>query len=337
MTQQLDRPRRHFGMHPWRVGVLALGCVSTELEPGLPSPVSCADSVDDSVARDAVVLVNSQIGARGESLCSGVLIAPRLVVTGYACVAGFNDPQSSDPRGPRPPLVYSATIDHDAACDRKMAWSAVEDGSFSAAIGRLLEPRAVTVYAGNGVEDASLTATAYPVERLFTSRATTTCKDNLAVLLLQAPVPVAPVPVRLDGTTWLQETALMSGFCVAPSSAVVNEAVLVNVEDITFGEATPDAPPRSLVLSKTISEFAYGGGVFAWDTGALVAIIASGDSASCGQAADGPSFASRIAAYRRLIIDAARDSDQTLHAELAAGAGGAELPHCDSLTTDANE
>ena len=331
--------------HDWRrlrsaggaVGLLSLGCISTELDPRPPSPISCADTIDESVARDAIVLIRTQLGAPGQYYCSGVVIAPRLVVTGLTCVAGLNEPGSSDPRDPEPPSVYPAVIDYDAVCDRGMDWSALEDGSFEAPIGRRLDPRAVTVNAGTSVDDAGEEAPAYPVESLFSSGATTSCKDSLAVLVLQAPLTLAPVPVRLDETSEVQEPVLMSGFCADPSGPVVPDATPATVEGITLDEATLEAPPRSLVLSKQMSVFAYGGGVFASHTGALIAVIASGYPAGCG-GSEGISFASRVAAFRRLLIDAARDSDQPLHTELRAGAGGSDaLPRCDSPAIDTSE
>jgi trypsin-like peptidase len=305
-------------------GAVMAACVSTDVAP-YSSPVRhCAARVSENVPRDAVVQVTAQLGL-GLTYCSGVLIAPRLVATVANCVVAFNDVLSTDPPiepSTSVPRIATASVDYEQACQRELGWRPSEDGRFLAPLGRVLRPEAITVTVIReavleDVEDDENTE--LRVDKVFASRSTTNCKDDIAVLVLESPADLSQVPLRLEDTSQVGEAVSMIGYCVAQDEgALVPGRLDSQIEALTYEGGTLEAPPRSLLASRNLSIFAAGGAVVSRESGALIGVVASGNYPGCGEDTSGMTIAFRVASFRRLIEDAALYADQVLHTELTA-------------------
>jgi hypothetical protein len=297
----------------------ALGCVSTD-DRSVGKFALCA-SRPTTQGSSALVLVASQM-QEGLLRCSGVAIAPSLVVTSLACTYRPSSVGDPDPAVRRASKFFAAGIDLERVCDPARAWAPVEDGSFSAAFGKPLDPSAMSVYLASDVERT------FAVKSVFASGATSPCAPGLALLELEREIAVSALPVRLaDGP--LEEAVSLGGHCAAgryiqthvqPSSVVAMTAEL----------GSEQAPPWSLLLPGGSLDTDIGGAVVSAQTGALVGVIVSGSGSECSALEPGAqTFAVRIAAFRSLLLETARARGIDLRVEaLATGVPDPDIPAC---------
>jgi len=317
--------RRMVAGAPW-VGptalVAVLGCISTDL-PTSDAARPCAARMNQSTAPDAVVQVRADLKP-GVLRCSGVAIAPTLVVTALGCVvrpAALGDPVPSGPsetRG-RLPNIYPASVPYDQVCRREGTWSAREDGSFSARLGKPIA--AADILVRRSGDDR-----VWAAKEVANSGAGSRCADGIAVLTLERQLDVTPLPVRFEETSAVDELVTLSGHCVS-GKTVRPRQVPSRIQAVTTDVGTEAAPPRALALQRTVSSFDFGGAVFSPDSGALLGVIASGSEESCDdQDPEGASIAIRLAPFRRMLLEVARGAGEALHSELRADPGSGEPP-----------
>jgi hypothetical protein len=314
-------PRAAFCAVPWWIALSCIGCIPTDLEPIPPAPVCKAVDVE-SAGPDSVVRVISRLGAIGDMRCSGVAIAPSLVLTGLGCVAHLNDPEVSDPiasmdvvAGVATAIWFAAVRDYSAICDS--GWSLVEDGSFEGWLGEPLDPSSIEV----GVQTREIEQSGtnelptVKVEHVFTSHSSTRCRDDIAVLQLEEPLDVLPLPLRLASTDALSEPVILSNFCNSGGTNTRRDTPS-QVEAVTEDAADPLLPPRSLQLAGELGLSAPGGAVLSADTGTLIGMIVSGTKRSCeSQTTEGTTIAARLMPFRRMLLDAATAADEVLWLE----------------------
>lgn len=290
------------------------GCISTEgLE--LESRAFCATAAPTSTPWSSIVLVTSSLRMAGEVTCSGVAVAPNLVLTNMACIippAGIEE-EDLDVQNPElftdQSLSYAVDVNYAADCLAGDMWSTVEDGDFSERVTRVLDASVLRVDTiVDGFPDATST-----VRRVLHSRTESRCWDSLAVLVLDQALSLQPAVLRVDENTDVGAPVVLSGFAVE-SSLLTRHEIPASVESVTFGANDERAPPRSMLLSGFICEYEHGGGVFAEDTGAVVGIITSERDYECVDEAAG-TIATRLAPFRRLLAESATLAGYTLRAE----------------------
>jgi hypothetical protein len=139
---------------------------------------------------------------------------------------------------------------------------------------------------------------------------------------------VPQIALRLDETTKLDEPVILGGHCLTSGTPRRRDVASI-VSEVTFELGTPSAPPRALVMPDAASSFDLGGGVLSSETGALIAVIASGRNPSCAAANPDGSLAIRIAPFRRMLLDAAASRGVTLRAEATDQTSAALMPCAD--------
>jgi len=299
--------------------LLALSCVSTD-ESSARTFALCPER-PSAQASSALVLIRSQM-QEGYLRCSGVVIAPTLVVTSLACAFRPSSLGDPDPALRSVSTFFNAAIDFARVCDPARAWAPVEDGSFAATFGKPLDPAVMSVYLASDVERT------LAVKSVFASGATSPCAPGLALLELEREIAVPALPVRLaDGP--LEEAVSLSGHC-ADGRYIQTHVQPSRVVARTDQLGSEQAPPWSMLLPGGSLETDIGGAVVSAQTGALVGVIVSGSGSACSALDPGAqTFAVRIAAFRSLLLETARARGIDLRVEaLATGVPDPDSPAC---------
>lgn len=317
-----------------------LACISTDLnEPDATPPLPVCGS-NDAAGGGSAAVVQLIANRRGSAMwCSGVAVAPTLVITALGCIAEAGDPLQSDPieevlptSEPASDVDYAAVADYSAICDRDDGWALREQGNFSAWLGDIVQASSIDVYRlppGFDLSDPETYQVVKAVD-VITSRSASRCRDDIAVLLLEEPLDLPPATVSLGDGGDVGAGVIISNFCA-------NEDGLPAVVDTpsqllayTRNMAQPMLPPRSLLVSGELDYNAPGGAVYATGSNALIGIIVSGTKDGCAaQTADGASIATHLGPYRRMIFDAAIAADEVLRLDAdSADASLGDLGAC---------
>lgn len=303
------------------LGAASVGCIDTQLDAA-EIEVPCAQLADAGAVVGSMVALSTQLGPDYTRYCSAVVISTRLVLTTYTCVSypGDIDVGSAKPE----PMIYrQPTADYfeptGYRCDP--GGEPIEDGSFVALFGGIVTPEAMTV---EEVGSSRVIA----VDQITVAAASSRCDEGLAVLLLRDSPGLAPVPLRLDelDERAAGEDALMGsarpvrGRFTQRSLEMQVVTAVQNTPEITSG-----AKPSHL-LSLTPSACAYerGAGIFSVASGALMALVAAGESRSCDDTT-GRTLGVRLAPFRNLLLQTAAAFGQPLVAERRAGTPMDEL------------
>ncbi len=286
---------RRKGFRRWR-GLLeafgcvntVCGCISTEIDP-ISVDLACTANGNGSVPVTAAVSI-SVLDFPSYVNCSGVVVAPTLVLTAASC---FFEGIGEFPE-----------TDRGTLCDGN--WAPIERGDFDALIGRPYELDPVIV---TGATDTSADVFA---RVLRTSSVTSLCGDDLAVLVLERRVDLPVASLRLDETTQIGESVTLSSLWELDGSIQSVERTY-SIEEVTFGIPSSETPPRSLLVTGRICPFERGSPVFSSDTGALAGIVAWGKN-EC-DAPDAASVVVRLAPFRRFLLETAEEFGETLRLE----------------------
>jgi hypothetical protein len=295
------------------VCLLALAnCVQTDLDPQA-LVFSCATRANASVVADSVVWMSVSIGDNLIRHCSGVAISDRLVVTAFSCLAIPGDlagpyDAGPEPAFPRAPDNYLDPDAYDELCGSAGTWAPVEDGTFRTRLLGVVSINAVAVGL-QGQSDAILA-----VDAILSTGAASRCSDGIAVLLLRNSLHVRPVPIRLDDPGSKREPVLSSGSAPVPGKFVAHIFDSL-VDELSLEEATETLPAHSLSISPGACQFDRGGAVISKETGALIAIIASGIGTNCDNTS-GRSIGTRLAPFRRFLLESATVYSQQVYSEL---------------------
>lgn len=296
------------------IGWLLVGlsaCVDTELGDAGPA-LPCVAQLQPELAYEGVVLISSEL-PEGFLVCSGVAIAKTLVVTSTGCI--FRPSTIGDPDELSDPEEIESSADAlygavgDGACDPERGWAPLEDGSFAAAFGKPLELEQIAVYEFDALAER------LPVQRVFTSLASSRCAPGIALLVLERELDVTPLPIRFAETSPGEAVAL-SGACVGPNFQLLRQEVTAPVEGVAVPGAMAGIPPRSLHVPARFPSLAIGGGVISPTTGALIGVLTSGAQAACEEPDSvGPTFAVRLAPFRGTLLGLAAEQGISLRAE----------------------
>jgi hypothetical protein len=313
------------GVPYWVTCLFFAGCISTEIAPRDSAPACVAADTAGNLA-NSVVLVDADLRTAGLIECSGVVIAPTIVVTNLLCV-GLPiplDPTSLDDTPERPSTagrrLYAADVDYSGDCYWDASWVTREDGDFSARLGEVVEASSLSVSVLRNNE----TVATVGVRRMVLPNTDSRCWDTIALLVLDGLLSVPALPIRLQEVTSVGERVSLSG-----SGRGMNQPYEVSsiLEAVTFDSGEAGAPPRSLLIDEQVCDFESGGAVAAADSGALIGIIGYGTGTFCGDPAGG-TLATRLAPFQRMLMETARDTGEVLRAETPRGGSSSTWPDC---------
>jgi hypothetical protein len=308
--------------------LLSAACVSTARDDDAPALPLCAAPATAAGPSPSVVLVTADLENAGLLRCSGVVIAPTLVLTSLACVVlparvapiDVVTPSETAPfSGTRP--LSDGLVDYSSVCDVDAGWAPREDGRFASRYGVPVPVSALTVS-----QREPPTETITTVRATSSSLADSPCWGALAILVLDVPVDLEPMPLRLDAPTLPGEPVVLSGFG-SIGGAYQKHDIVSSVEASTLDAEGGPAPPRSLLLRGGVCDFESGGAVVSQQTGALIGIITSGTGEGCGEG-QGYTVALRTAPFRRMLVQAAELAVESLRVEPSAE--GLRWPPCAS-------
>ena len=286
----------------WLGGALiALGCVSTDA-PSAQSFGLCPARVR-LPEESSLVLVAAGM-REGVLRCSGVAIAPTMVETSLACAFRPSSLGDPDPSVRGESMLFDAAFDFEQFCAPDRAWNPLENGSFAAMFGKPFEAEAMSVQQGADLATV-------PVKNVFRSGASSACTPGLALLELERELNVPPLPLRLDDDA-LEEPVWLEGHC-SDGRSLVTHGQPSSVTALASAAGSEQAPPWSMLVSGASLATDIGGAVVS-QAGALTGIIVSGAGAAC-DAAGRETFAVRISAFRKLLLETARERGVDLRLE----------------------
>lgn len=272
-TQPSERPMKSLSTSLAALVFLA-GCTGSATEPADEAvAVSSAAIIggSPSSARDSVVLLVSNNGF-GQSICTGTLVAPNLVLTARHCVSAVSDGRFLCNEQGEPTTTYAG--------------------------GRYLRdgvPSLIGVFTGaqaperaTGFNDPS----AYGAEILHDG-STHLCSGDLALLLLDRAVTSAQIsPVRFDRFPAVDDHVTVVGFGVTndnreASSRIERGGVSVLRVGPEPGSTSAAAVSRSMFeVGEATCSGDSGGPAFDERTGAVVGVVSAGGNGTSGNPQD---------------------------------------------------
>ncbi|HTV24347.1 MAG TPA: hypothetical protein VMG12_36895 [Polyangiaceae bacterium] len=287
----------------------AVACVDTHLDVS-DDPVRCARTAPTTETAESILWVSVDLGDLGTRYCSGVLVAPRLLLTSFDCVTYPTGTDATTLAGtdhlfPRPSSDYLDTAEY--ACDELDGWAPLEDGSLNVRYGGVSNLDALAV----GLVGSNTAVTR--VDALALAAPDSRCSEGLAILLLRDAPGTPSAPVRLAGIDSAGDDVVMVS-ARASRGGFVRELLEMRVETVTDQAGTGDTPARSLRLSPSACPYDPGGAIVSAASGALVAIVTESDSGSCDDTT-GETLAVRLSSFRAALLDVATTYSQPLAAE----------------------
>lgn len=283
--------------------VASVACSAAETTEDLRAQRSAIYGGLESGPEDDFVVRLETVNAVGLRVdCTGVAVAPRLVLTARHCVVHTHPP----------PFLCGA--------DGELV-TTTDGGKFGAA----LEPKNVNVYVGPGFPlDVKARGT-----QMFTTDTTTVCRDDIAFLVLDTPLEVPPVPLRLIDPVTPGESVSVIGYGFGDPDAT--ELYRKRIGDLAVESVGPEqvdpadysqTPPRSFAVGRSTCPGDSGGPAVSEDTGAVLG-VASLSSNDCTLPAV-RNFFPRVAPHAQLAGEAFAAAGEEPWIEGAAPPGSSE-------------
>jgi MYXO-CTERM domain-containing protein len=250
--------RSIFGAALVLTACLSSGCsggAGESSEPTGSSSQAIIDGTNSTSAQDSVVLIEQPLSATEMVICSGVLLAPNLVMTARHCVSNLPDEAFT--------------------CDENGVGSAGGD------IESDVDPSSLYVFVG-ATRQTKLSQAAARGKELFHDDATNICNHDVAVILLDTSIPDAVIaPVRLDSGPLVNESIVAVGWGVTSTTETpgTRQQRTISVQRVGPGRDDADeldVPPNEFEVGESICEGDSGGPAFDSTTGAVVGIVSRG-------------------------------------------------------------
>lgn len=239
-------------------GITASGCsggAGESSEPTESSSQAIIDGTNSTSAQDSVVLIEQPLSATEMVICSGVLLAPNLVMTARHCVSNLPDEAFT--------------------CDENGVGS--EGGDVLSDV----DPSSLYIFVG-ATRKTKLSQAAAKGKELFHDDATNICNHDVAVILLDTSIPDAVVaPVRLDSGPLVNESIIAVGWGVTSTTETpgTRQQRTIGVQRVGPGRDDADeldVPPNEFEVGESICEGDSGGPAFDATTGAVVGVVSRG-------------------------------------------------------------
>ena len=278
------------------VPLVLAGCISTDIEQPAPDwlGLPCAEPVSPEAALGEVVFVFATLaeGPRpSQEPCSGVAVAPQAVLTSRECAEQLS----------------GSTGD----CDRSANWSYIDPS------GEGTDPapgQAFNVGGNIGISSGPIPngEGAITVSQVEFLPATSYCKDDFALLLLESKLDVRGLPIRF-GPTPLGEELRVGGYggTFAPQE---RRELPAKVRRVVAGDGDIRTPPNALYLDSDACSYDRGGALFSPTTGALVGTIVTDPGSWCDKP-NATTLAVNLSKYRAWLLDLAERRGIALRSE----------------------
>jgi hypothetical protein len=232
---------------------------------------------------NAVVRISSRQPSPYEDFtCSGVLVAPNLVLTALSCAA-VNDSRDQN---------FTCEADGTASVGQTGGW-----------LGGTLEPQSIEVFFGSETSFTAPIAVHARGVRIFGSESSTACRDDIAFVLLDTLLPSPGLPVRLKRPVLRGENLTLIGYGLNDVNALRSRrsgvpVLEVGPDDTSEGQGL--AYPRTFTVGDGPCSSDGGGPALSDETGAVVGIFAHNFGGSCQEPGTGGWF-TKIAPYATLL------------------------------------
>ncbi|HEY6724284.1 MAG TPA: trypsin-like serine protease [Polyangiaceae bacterium] len=250
---------------------------------------------------DAVVQLLS--GPDHNRICSGTVVAPRLVITARHCIA---------------PYVEGS---YQCSTDGSYSETWPRDPRDAGTVGQAYDPELVEIRIGQNPvgQDPALG------EKIYTVQTNTICKNDIAIVRVDRDLPVAPRPMRLAEPTYPGEFVTVVGygqtFTPTPGRHERHDVEIQAVGKSTLYPVGRGAYDRTFRLGQAACPGDSGGPTLS-DKGAVLgvfSIIVNGCNTSGAL-----NFYTQLAPYRDFIEGAFEDSGfEVIHEPGSSTDGGA--------------
>jgi hypothetical protein len=206
----------------------------------------------------------------------------------------------------------TGSSDLQTRCNADAGWTPVETGNFASRLGAPVATGLLTVSSTSEPGDTPGIAAI----DVFTMPAQSLCEDDVAVIALERRLDTPRVAIRF-GESSVQDTGLiLSGFCQNATYQLERREWPVSVQAVATTAPSSLAPARSILTSSTVAGYSAGGAAFAADSMALVGLVMSGTLfPDCEPSEEGSTLVMALAPYRRMLLDIAEATGETLYAE----------------------
>lgn len=284
------------------LGVLAafVACAEDQAGPPLGSArQAIVNGIDSDASQDSTVmlLVTTPDGSERFGICSGTLIAPRLVITARHCVALVDNVNS-------------------IACDSN--GTPLSGGG----IRQNLPPSSFHVFTGvdrprfigqKAPElDLAQAKPAAGAEAVIDDKSGTLCNHDVALLLLKTPITDRPIAtLRLDRDPEMGEEIINVGWGVTNDTEEPpkrRQRVGAKIEGLGPSDSYPVLTKSEFRFGESICNGDSGGPVFSARTKALIGIVSRGGNGVIGTGAEtcyeAFNLGTKLSPFRQLIDDA---------------------------------
>jgi hypothetical protein len=257
----------------------SVGERAERLVGGQPSPLGTSD--------DAVVLVLVQ-DLGGNRLCTGTLVARRLVVTARHCIAQLND----------------------APFQCALSGELVPNTTGGGTIGSDFPVSEISIWGAGVPRTASLAG----VTEILSTLTPTTCTNDIAFLVLEQELDLPVVPIRLGTPTHRGELVTLVGYGIEYPTQRIDWQTwerqrLAHQEIVAVGPDSPEqpvltAPPRTIELRGPSVCFGDSGGpALSEGTRALVGVSSLFRATDC-TTTDLVIYHTHVSAFESLALEA---------------------------------
>lgn len=278
----MKQDRRGVGACSFFLVLGLLGCSAlNDTEPSPRLTKSQAVLGGEPSDNEAVMMV---LSTRRDSisLCTGSLIAPRLLLTARHCVSTYIDGD------------FSCTLDGEIDLSRRR--TPANAGEMAA----VLDGSAVSIYRGREPDFSAPSSVGLQV---LAPETTSICRNDIALVVLDQDLDLPVLPLQLSSVPRPGELTTVVGY--GTNEQMINHrrersgVTVLAVGQSEFFDTQGQALPRTFVVERSVCPGDSGGPALSAETGEIVGVFSfyRGDCHS----SETRNFFSQLAPYRELI------------------------------------
>ncbi len=233
---------------------------------------------------DSVVAVMGRLEGSG-TICSGTLLSPRIVITARHCVSLYTEGE------------YTCTIDGELDLSRP------RNPANAGEMGNLMLPEDIAIHLGQ-VPDLESVATR--TLKVLAPEADDICRNDIAILVLEDPLPGAHAKIRLGTGIDHSESVRVVGYGINEERKTMRKersmVSILGVGPSEFFSLEGQAMPRTFVIESVACPGDSGGPAFSDETGEILGVFSlfRGECTS----REARNFYTQIAPYEKMLREA---------------------------------